>query len=91
MSTAFWGGPAPITIPAMLVVAKNLIIRRFANLESDTVRDPQRLAAALKELEGFIEDPLFRTTIGKTFSFDQIEAAMAYEMVPGKRAVLVPR
>jgi NADPH:quinone reductase-like Zn-dependent oxidoreductase len=86
----FLGGPAPIAFPATLVVGKNLTLRRFSNLESATVRDPQRLAAATKDIEGLIDDPLFKTRIGKTFSFEQIDQAMAYETTPGARALLVP-
>jgi NADPH:quinone reductase-like Zn-dependent oxidoreductase len=85
----FLGGPAPITLPTVLLMGKNLTLRRFANLESATVSDPQQLAAAMKEIEKIIDDPFFKTRIGKEFSFDQIEEAMAYEAVPGLRAVLV--
>ncbi|WP_407181536.1 zinc-binding dehydrogenase [Bradyrhizobium sp. STM 3562] len=87
----FLGGSVPITLPTMLLMEKNLTLRRFSNLESATVSDPQRLAAAMKEIEGLVDDPLFKTRIGKEFSFHQIDEAMAYEPVPGVRALLVPR
>jgi NADPH:quinone reductase-like Zn-dependent oxidoreductase len=86
----FLGGATPIALPTMLLMEKNLTLRRFSNLESTTVSDPHQLAAARKEIEGFIDDPLFKTRIGKEFTFDQIDEAMAYETAPGSRAVLVP-
>ena len=70
-------------------MAKNLTLRRFANLESATVKEPQQLAAAVKDIEGLIDDPLFRTRIGRQFRFDQVDEAMAYEPVSGSRAILV--
>ena len=85
----FLGGPTPIALPAMLLMGKNLTLRRFANLESATVSDPQKLAAALKAIEEFIQDPLFATRIGKEFRFDQIDEAMAFQSASGSRAILV--
>ncbi len=85
----FLGGPAPISLPTMLVMGKNLLLRRFSNLESPTVSNPQALVAATKEIEQLIDDPLFKTRIGREFRFDQIDEAMAFEAMPGARAVLV--
>ncbi|PKU22973.1 hypothetical protein [Telmatospirillum siberiense] len=58
-------------------------------MESAAVSDPSKLAAAIKDIEGFVDDPLFRTKIGKEYRLDQIDEAMAYEAAPGARAVLV--
>ena len=85
----FLGGAAPISIQSRLLMMKNLTIRRFSNFESGTVKDPHRLAAALKAIEGVIADPLFATRTGKVFGYEQIEAAMAYESREGAKAVLV--
>ena len=85
----FLGGATAISLPTMLLMGKNLTLRRFANLESAMVRDPQLLALAMKEIEELIDDPMFKTRIGKAFRFDQIDEAMAYETTPGSRAVLV--
>lgn len=68
---------------------KNLTLRRFSNFESRTVKEPEKLVSALKALEGMIDDPMFTTRIGKEFSYDQIELAMAYESRVGAKAVLV--
>jgi hypothetical protein len=86
----FLGAAAPVTIPSLLIMAKNLVLKRFSNFASETVGDPQRLTAAITYLEGVIDDPLFQTRVGKEFAFDHIDAAMAYEATPGAKAVLVP-
>ena len=80
-----------IIIPSALVIMKNLTIKRFSSFDSTTARDPQRLRVALNYLEERIESPLFRTRVGKTFSFDQIHQAMAYETPPGAKAVLLAK
>jgi len=85
----FLGAAAPVTISSFVFMAKNLVLKRFSNFASATVANPQRLAAAITYLEGVIDDPLFHTQIGEEFSFDQIDAAMAYEVTPGAKAVLV--
>lgn len=86
----FLGAAAPVTISSFLIMAKNLVLKRFSNFASETVADPQRLTTAITYLEGAIDDPLFHTQVGKEFAFDQIDAAMAYEAMPGAKAVLVP-
>ena len=84
------GGPTPISLPTMLIMGRNLTLRRFSNLESGLVQDPHRLAVAIKAMSSFIDDTLFKTRVGQEFGFDQVDEAMAYEAVPGARAVLVP-
>jgi NADPH:quinone reductase-like Zn-dependent oxidoreductase len=69
--------------------ARNLSFQRFSNFMSPTVRDEQRLAAALATIGSLIGDPMFKTRIGKEFSFDQIDEAMAYSDGGGERALLV--
>ena len=86
----FLGGPTPIEVPTSVVMGRNLTLRRFSNLTSPTVTDLTKRAAAMKEIESFIDDPLLQTRIGRTFRLDEIDQAMAYEGVPGARAVLVP-
>jgi NADPH:quinone reductase len=85
----FLGGPTPIAIPSVLFMMKNLTLKRFSNFASPTATDPARLATALRDLEGLIGDPLFRTSIGREFGFAEIEAALAYEEPGGVKAVLV--
>lgn len=83
------GGDKPIEVTNVLMISKKLTLRQFSSLECSTVEDPDKLATALKDIELLIDDPLFRTRIGKEFPFEQFEEAMAYEGPPSARAVLV--
>jgi len=85
----FLGGATPFSMPSVLVMMKNLTLRRFSNFDSRTVKEQGKLAAALKALEGAMDDPMLMTRIGKEFSLDQIELAMTYESPDGSKAVLV--
>jgi NADPH2:quinone reductase len=86
----FLGGPVPVAFPTALLVMRNLTLKRFSNFESPTVKDRESLVAALDDLSGVIDEPPFRTRIGRVFGFDQIDAAMSYERVAGGKAVLSP-
>ncbi|WP_144097532.1 zinc-binding dehydrogenase [Croceicoccus sediminis] len=82
---------APTTFSTMHVVEKNLTIKRFSLLETETVLDPEKLDAATREVEALVDDPLLRTKIGKEFPLDQIDEAMKYNSSSWARAVLVVR
>ena len=84
----FLGGASPIAFPTMLLMGRNLTLRRFTVLESPVVTDPGRLAAALDEIGTIIDEPLFRTRIGREFRLDQIDEAMSYQSADGGRALL---
>ena len=86
----FLSGPELLAFPTSLLVAKNLTIRPFSNFASATVRDPHRLAAALLALEAQVGHPLLQTRVGRRFRLNEIEAAMAFESMPGAKAVLQP-
>ena len=85
----FLGAASPATLSTMLVMAKNLTLRRFSNLESATVQDAQKLADAMQDIAPLMADPLFKTRMGKEFIFEQIDDAMAFEAASGSRAILV--
>lgn len=85
----FLAGASPISIPTGLFMSKNLVMQRFSNFNSATVRDADRLREALRNLQERIGDPLFHTRVGATFRLDQVQEAMAYETTPGRKAVLV--
>jgi NADPH:quinone reductase-like Zn-dependent oxidoreductase len=92
-TVSFYGllsGATPIAVPSLLFMAKNLVMKRFSNFESATARDPERLLAAMADLDGIIADPMLRTRIGREFRFGQIGEAMAYEEKSGGTAVLIP-
>jgi NADPH:quinone reductase len=86
----FLAGATPISLPSVLFMRKNLTLKRFSNFESATVRNVERLDAALKDIQAFIDDPLFETRLGQEFRLDQFDAAMSYETVPGAKAVFIP-
>ena len=73
-----------------LFMIKNLTLKRFSNFESATVKDPKCLQEAKSMLAEVIDDPLFRTTVGATFTFEQVNEAMAYIGIDGGKAILVP-
>ena len=83
-------GAAPVCIASAVFLMKDLTLKRFSNFNSPTVKDTARLTKALGYLRGVIADPLFRTKIGRSFRFEQVAEAMAYETTPGAKAVLVP-
>ena len=83
-------GSVPVTIPSRLFLSRNLAVRRFSNFNSVTAKDPARLAAAMADLRDVIADPLFRTSVGRAFRFEEIDAAMAYRGASNARAILVP-
>jgi NADPH2:quinone reductase len=87
----FLGDGAPIVIAPVLIMMKNLTIRRFSNFDSATVKQPEKLVAALRVLEGLIDDPMFTTRIGREFGFDAIGEAMAYQSPEAARAVLLAK
>jgi NADPH:quinone reductase-like Zn-dependent oxidoreductase len=85
----FLGGPTPVSVQTVLFMSMNLTMKRFSNFESATVKDPTRLVSALRDIEGLIADPLFRTNIGREFGFEDIEEALRYTSAGGAKAVLV--
>ena len=87
----FLAGAAPVSVPSLTFMAKNLTMKTFSNFNSATVRDAAKLRQALASLQTQVADPLFRTKVGKTFRLDQIGEAMAYEAQPGAKAVLLPK
>ena len=85
----FLGGTAPVSFPSALFMMRDLTMKRFSNYDSKTVKQPEKLAAALKALEAVIDDPMFATRIGEEFRYEQIEQAMAYRSPEGAKAVLL--
>ena len=84
------GASAPIAISSLVLLSKNLTLKRYNNFATPTVSDPEKLSAAITYLESIMDDPLFRTRTGKEFPFALITEAMAFEESPGAKAILVP-
>lgn len=83
------GASTPAVFSTMHIVASNLTIKRFSVLETATLLHPEKLAAASRDIETLIDDPLLATRIGAEFRFEQIDEAMEYDSSAGLRPVLV--
>lgn len=83
------GGATPAEVTAELIISHKLTLRHFSSLETPTVEDPVKRAAAIRDIETLIDDRMFKTRIGQEFSFEQFQEAIAYNGPPGARAVLV--
>lgn len=69
---------------------KDLTMKRFSNFESPTVRDRKCLMNMPEDLEGCIEDTLFRTIVGQDFDLTEFDTTIEYKGVGGRKAVFVP-
>jgi NADPH:quinone reductase-like Zn-dependent oxidoreductase len=90
-SYGYIGDATPLTIPMSTVALKNLTIKPFMNISSDTVRQPDRLEEALKEIGQLIHQPHFKTKLGMRFSMQEINEALSYQGANGEKPVLVLR
>lgn len=86
----FLAAGVPFSLDTQVFMEKNLTMKLFSNFQTATVKDSRKLVAALDDLQCRIADPLFRTPLGKTFRFDEIDAAMSYNDEAGGRPVLRP-
>lgn len=55
---------------------------------TETVKNPEKLEKALKDIGELIHMPHFKTKTGKRFRLEEIDAALAYNGDNGKKAVL---
>ena len=75
----FLSGAEKVEFHSSIFMFKDLTMKRFSNFETPTVKDEKKKAEMLKDLESCIEDPLFRTSLGKDFELSEVKAAMEYE------------
>ncbi|WP_437521953.1 zinc-binding dehydrogenase [Sorangium sp. So ce726] len=71
------GRDVPLQIPTALLMTKALTLRSFSNIASPTVREPQSLDAALRHIGDLLALPHCKTPLGRTYTFEQIDEAMA--------------
>jgi len=71
-------------------MTKSLTLRSFSNFASPTVRDPQNLDAALRHIGELLALPHCRAPLGRTYTFEQIDEAMAAVGKGEGKPVLVP-
>lgn len=86
-SYGYLGDQVPLTVNMSTLSLKNLVIKPFANIKTDTVQNPEKLEKALKEIAGFIHMPHFITKIGKRFRLEEIDEALLFKTVNGKKAI----
>lgn len=89
-SYGYIGDSVPFSFHTSMLAVKNVTIRPFANTSTDTVKDPDQLAQALREIGTLIHQPHFKTRIGKRFGLEEINDALAFVSVNGGKAVLKP-
>ncbi|WP_158991159.1 zinc-binding dehydrogenase [Mucilaginibacter sp. L196] len=82
------GGDVPFTFHTSILTLKNIIIRPFSNLNTETVKNPGNLEKALKEITALLHMPHFKTKIGKKFRLEEINDALTYAGGNGKKAIL---
>ncbi|MEO8947184.1 MAG: zinc-binding dehydrogenase [Mucilaginibacter sp.] len=89
-SYGYIGDSVPFNFHTSMLAVKNIIIKPFANTSTETVKDPDKLAEALKEIGKLIHQPHFKTKIGQRFKLEEINEAISYVSVNGRKAVLKP-
>lgn len=88
-SYGYIGDNVPFSLHTSIMSVRNINIRSFSNLTTDTVKNPENLEKALKEIGEIIHMPHFKTKIGKRFKLEEINEALAYKAEKGGKAVLV--
>lgn len=87
-SYGFIGDAEPVSFHASLLAVKNVTIKPFANTATETVRDPGKLAKAIVDIAEVIHLPHFRTKVGKEFSLEEVNEAIAFKVENGRKAIL---
>ncbi|WP_184548171.1 Zn-dependent oxidoreductase [Mucilaginibacter sp. FT3.2] len=87
-SYGYIGDAVPFAFHTSTLALKNIIIRPFSNLSTETVKNPENLAKALKEITKLLHMPHFKTKTGKRFRLEEINDALTYAGGNGKKAVL---
>jgi NADPH:quinone reductase len=86
----YLGDAIPLTVHTRTLSAKGITIRPFVNFRTETVMDPQRLEKALQDLGAIFHQPHFKTKPGPTFSFAEINDALAFTAAHGEKPILSP-
>lgn len=87
-SYGFIGDNVPFTFNTSTLAVKNVSIRPFANTSTETVKNPEKLEQALKDIGELIHQQHFKTKIGKRFKLEDINDALAFVSTDGGKAVL---
>jgi len=87
-SYGYIGDAVPFSFHTSTLALKNVTIKPFSNLFTETVRDGANLEKAMKEIAAIIHMPHFKTKVGQKFRLEEINDAIAYNGGNGKKAVL---
>ncbi|KUJ20768.1 NAD(P)-binding protein [Mollisia scopiformis] len=82
----FLSGQEKVEFQSAVFMMKDITMKRFSNFNTVTVQE--KLGEMLKDLESCIEDFVFKTSIGKAFEPEDIQAAMEYNG-GSKKAMIV--
>ncbi len=88
-SYGFLADDIPLNIFMRQILFKRLTIKSFGNINTQTVRDPERLKEALNFISGIIGMPHFKTNVGRIFALQEIDEAITYTPTGTEKAVLV--
>lgn len=86
----YLGDAIPLTVHTRTLSAKGITIRPFINFRTETVMNPQRLEKALQDLGAIFHQPHFKTKPGPTYSFAEINDALAFTAAHGEKPILSP-
>ena len=86
-SYGYIGDAVPFALHTSMLSVKNISIKSFSNLTTDTVQN--HLEKALQEIGTLIHLSHFKTKIGKRFKLEEINDALLYQSVHGGKPVLV--
>ncbi|WP_216848944.1 zinc-binding dehydrogenase [Pedobacter sp. L105] len=87
-SYGYLGDAIPLTVHTRTLTSKGITIKPFGNFRTETVQNPQNLAAALAAIGELIHLPHFKTKIGKKFKLEEINEALLYSPENGEKAIL---
>jgi NADPH:quinone reductase-like Zn-dependent oxidoreductase len=82
----FLSGTENIAFRSAIFMMKDLTCRRFSNFDSAVVREELKLKDMLDDLETCIDNPAFKTMIGRTFDLSDFDAALAFHEPGGGKA-----
>ena len=86
----FLGGDKPLGFPTKVLQMNALTLTYFSISRSPIVLDPEKLNNSLIGLSKIINQPHFKTKVGKKYKMEDINEAMRYSSNKGDKAVILP-
>jgi len=85
----FLGGDRPLGFPTKVLQMNELTLTYFSISRSPIVLDPEALNSSLIGLRKIIDQPYFKTEIGRKYRMEGIEEALQYSSNSGDKAVII--